>query len=54
MTQKEKLGHARILAMRVKSIADSIKRECADYDETWAFSYCKELTNLADEYLKLK
>lgn len=54
MTQKEKLGHARILAMRVKSIADSIKRECADYDETWAFSYCKDLTNLADDYLKLK
>jgi hypothetical protein len=54
MTQKEKLGHARILAMRVKSIADSIKRECDDYDERWAFSYCKELTELADEFLKLK
>ena len=54
MTQKERLMRARVFAVKVKSIAENIKRECDDYDETWAFSYCKELTNLADEYLKLK
>lgn len=54
MTQKERLMHARVFAVRVKSIAEDIRRECDDYDERWAFSYCKELTNLADEYLKLK
>lgn len=54
MTQKEKLRRAKILAMQVKSIAEQIKRECADYDERWAFSYCSELNSSADEFLKLK
>lgn len=54
MTQKEKLGQAKIFAIRVKSIAESIKRECDDYDERWAFSYCRELTDLANDFLKLK
>lgn len=54
MTQKEKLMLARVFANQVKSIAKNIKRECDNYDERWAFSYCKELTELADEFLKLK
>jgi hypothetical protein len=53
MTQKEKLMHARVFANQVKSIAEDIKRECDDYDERWAFSYCKSLINLANDFLKL-
>lgn len=52
MTQKEKIIRAGLFARQVKSIADSIARECRDYDETWALSYTKDLTERADDLLK--
>ena len=54
MTQKEKLGKARIMAMRMKSIAASIRYDARDYDCQFPLPYAKELEQLADEYLKLK
>lgn len=52
MTQKEKIIRAGLFARQVKSIADSIAHECRDYDETWALSYVKDLTERADDLLK--
>ena len=52
MTQKEKIIRAGLFARQVKSIADSIARECRNYDETWALSYTKDLTERADDLLK--
>ena len=52
-TQKDKLSQAKMLAMRVKSIASSIKSEGDDYDMQWHKSYCKQLIDVADEVLKL-
>ena len=53
MTQKEKIREAIMFAMRVKSIASSIKSEGDDYDMQWHKSYCKQLIDVADEILKL-
>ena len=52
MTQKEKIQHAICFAMRVKSIASSIKSEGDDYDMQWHKSYCKQLTEASEELLK--
>lgn len=52
MTQKEKIIRAGLFARQVKSIADSIARECRDYDETWALGYTKDLTERADDLLR--
>jgi hypothetical protein len=52
MTQKEKIIRAGLFARQVKSIAGSIVNECRDYDETWALSYAKDLTERADDLLK--
>ena len=54
MKMRDKLDYATRLAMRVKSIASSIKRECQDYDETWALSYAGDLDRIAEEFLNLK
>ena len=52
MTQKEKIGEAIMLAMRVKSIASSIKSEGNNYDMQWHKGYCEQLTNACDSFLK--
>lgn len=51
MTQKEKIQQAIILAMKVKSIASSIKSEGDDYDMQWHKSYCKQLTDACENFL---
>ena len=52
MLQKEKIREAILFAMRVKSIAASIKSEGNDYDMQWHKSYCKQLTEASEELLK--
>ena len=52
MTQKEKIREAIMFAVRVKSIASSIKSEGDDYDMQWHKSYCKQLSNACDVVLK--
>ena len=52
MTQKEKIHEAIMYAMRIKSIASSIKDEGDDYDMQWHKSYCKQLTEASEELLK--
>lgn len=54
MKMRDKLDYAIRMAMRMKSIASSIKRECQDYDETWALSYARDLDHAAEEFLNLK
>ena len=54
MTQKEKLGCARILAMTVKSIAASLRFDAKDYDCKFPLEHARRLEQAADEYLKLK
>ncbi len=52
MTQKDKIREAIMYAMRVKSIASSIKSEGDDYDMQWHKSYCRQLTEASEELLK--
>ena len=52
MTQKDKIREAIMFAMRVKSIASSIKSEGDDYDMQWHKGYVKQLTNACDDILK--
>ena len=54
MTQKEKLGRARQLAMTVKSVAASLRYDAEDYDCKFPLEHAKRLEQAADEYLKLK
>ena len=54
MTQKEKLGRARVLALTMKSIANSLRYDAKDYDCTFPLSHAKRLEEAADEFLKLK
>lgn len=53
MTQKEKLIRLTQFAVMVKSIARSIEYDCKDYDETWALTYAKQLTEKADEMISM-
>ena len=52
MTQKDKIRQAIMFAMKVKSIASSIKSEGDDYDMQWHKGYCKQLADACDDVLK--
>lgn len=52
MTQKEKIIELKMALIRVKSIAESIRREGNDYDMLWHKNYCNELTELCNKTLK--
>ena len=52
MTKTEKIQQAICFAMRVKSIANSIKSEGDDYDMKWHKSYCKQLEDVCTEALR--
>ena len=52
MTQKEKIREAILYAMRVKSIASSIKNEGDDYDMQWHKAYVSMLNDASDSLLK--
>ena len=54
MTQKEKLGRARLLAMTMKRVAASLRLDAEDYDCQFPLEHAKRLEQAADEYLKLK
>lgn len=54
MTQKEKLGHARIMAMQIKSVASSLRYDAKDYDCHFPIAHANRLEQIADEFLKLK
>lgn len=49
---RDKIIEAKCFAMRIKSIASSIKSEGDDYDMQWHKSYCKQLTEASEELLK--
>ena len=52
MTQKDKIREAIMFAMRVKSIASSIKDEGDDYDMRWHKAYVSMLNDASDALLK--
>jgi len=52
MTLKDKIREAIMFAMRVKSIASSIKSEGDDYDMKWHRNYCEQLNNACESILK--
>ena len=52
MTQKDKIREAIMFAMRVKSIASSIKSEGDDYDMQWHKGYVKQMTNACEYIIK--
>lgn len=54
MTQKEKLGRARQLAMTVKNVASSLRYDAKDFDCHFPLEHAKRLEQAADEFLKLK
>lgn len=54
MTQKEKLGRARQMAMQIKSVATSLRYDAMDYDCKFPLSHAKRLEEIAEGYLKLK
>lgn len=54
MTQKEKLMRATMMAERIKSIAKSIEYDARDFDCSWPLNHARDLTMLADNFLKLK
>ena len=53
MTQKDKLNQARMFAIRVRSIASSIKADGNSYDMTWHRGYCEQLIEAADKILAM-
>lgn len=54
MTQKERLGRAKIMAMQIKSVASSLRYDAKDYDCQFPLIHANRLEQIADEYLKLK
>ena len=54
MTQKEKLGLARQMAMQIKSVASSLRYDAKDYDCQFPLEHAKRLEQIADNFLKAK
>lgn len=54
MTQKEKIIKAKMMAMQIKSIANSLRFDAKDYDIHFPLAYADRLISIADEFLKLK
>lgn len=52
MTQKEKIIELKMALTRVKSIAESIRREGNDYDMSWHKSYCNQLEEVCTDALR--
>jgi len=52
MTQKEEIREATMFAMRVKSIAPSIKSGGDDYNMQWHKGYCEQLNNACKAVLR--
>ena len=54
MTQKEKLGRARMMAMQIKSVARSLRYDARDYDCRFPIAHAETLERIADDFLKTK
>ncbi len=54
MTQKEKLGLARQMAMQIKSVASSLRYDAKSYDCRFPLEHAKRLEEIADSFLKAK
>jgi hypothetical protein len=54
MTQKEKIGRARQMAMQVLSVASSLRYDARDYDCKFPLEHAERLERIANEYLKMK
>lgn len=54
MTQREKLGRARIMAMQVQSVAATLRQDARDFDCRFPIAQAKRLEEIANEFLKLK
>lgn len=54
MTQREKIIKAKQMAMRMKSMASSIRYDAQDYGVKFPLSYADDLERMANEFLKLK
>lgn len=52
MVQKDKARIAFTLALKMKSIADSLEREARSYDCKWPMSIADRLRNEAEDALK--
>ena len=53
MTQKEKLGHAKIMALQIKNVASSLRYDAKDYDCKFPIPYANRLEQVADSFLKI-
>ena len=54
MTQKEKLMKASLMATRIKSVANSLRREAKEYDCKFPIAHAEVLEQIANDFLKLK
>ena len=54
MTQKEKLKEAKMMALRIKCIAESLRYDARDFDCQFPLAHATELERIADDFLKLK
>jgi len=53
MTQKDKLLQARMMAFKIRSIANSLQFDARDYDVQFPLAYARDLKQMADDFLKL-
>lgn len=52
MTNKERLLKARLMASRIKGIADRLEYDARDYDVRFPLEYARDLRDMADDLLK--
>lgn len=52
MTQKEKIAEAWLSITQIKSWANTINEECAEYSST-AASYARRIIEICDRYIEL-
>ena len=54
MTQKEQIIKATQMAMRIKSIAHSLRYDARDYDVRFPIEYADQLEQIAEDFLSQK
>lgn len=54
MTQKMKLAAARMMAMRIKSVARDLRSDAREYDCRFPLEHAARLETIAEEFLNAK
>ena len=53
MTQKEKLQKAHMIAVQIKSVANSLRNDAREYDCRFPIQHAEKLERIANDFLNI-